>query len=86
MIRRRKEYEELLREELDESKNDIAALYVEVRNKIIEPLTVRRTRTDLLEHPMYAGDLKKQKIVFSRGKQTGDPVLPAGSDAQPTLR
>ena len=59
-----KEYEKLVRENSHEAREGIAALYVEVRNKIIEPLTVRRTRTDLLEHPMYAGDLRKQGIVF----------------------
>ncbi len=68
MVRRRpnvsKENEKPIREELDESKDDIARLYAEVRDKIIEPLTVRRTRSDLLEHPMYAGDLGKQGIVF----------------------
>lgn len=39
-------------------------LYADVRDKVIEPLTVRRTRTDLLEHQFYANDLVQQSIVF----------------------
>ena len=59
-----KEYEKLVRENSHEAREGIAGVYDELRNKIIEPLTVRRTRTDLLEHPMYAGDLRNQGIVF----------------------
>lgn len=44
--------------------SQIAELYAEVRNKVIEPLTVRRTRTDLLQHDLYSKDLEKQNIVF----------------------
>ena len=43
---------------------EVARLYAEVRNKVIEPLTVRRTRTDLIENESYERDLKEQGIVF----------------------
>lgn len=47
---------------------EIKKLYEEVRLKIIEPLTVRRTRTDLDNHPLYAEDLKEQGIDFPEVK------------------
>ena len=39
-------------------------IYAELRDKIIEPLTVRRTRTDLSRHETYAQDLQEQGIRF----------------------
>lgn len=39
-------------------------IYAELRDKVIEPLTVRRTRTDLMQHEQYAQDLKEQGIRF----------------------
>ena len=39
-------------------------IYAELRDKIIEPLTVRRTRTDLSRHEEYAQDLQEQGIRF----------------------
>ena len=44
----------------------LEALYADIRRKVIEPLTVRRTRTDLLQHPLYADDLQRQGIVFPK--------------------
>ena len=43
---------------------EIEKLYGRIRDKIIEPLTVRRTRTDLIRHPLYADDLQQQGINF----------------------
>lgn len=42
----------------------VKKLYEEIRIKVIEPLTVRRTRTDLAENEEYANDLKEQGVVF----------------------
>lgn len=39
-------------------------IYEGIRIKVIEPLTVRRTRTDLAENEEYAKDLKEQGIIF----------------------
>ena len=42
----------------------VKVLYEDIRTKIIEPLTVRRTRTDLAENEAYAKDLIEQGVVF----------------------
>jgi len=43
---------------------EVNALYEDIRKMIIEPLTVRRTRTDLEQNEAYAIDLEKQGIKF----------------------
>jgi superfamily II DNA/RNA helicase len=42
----------------------VKCIYKEIREKVIQPLTVRRTRSDLNEHDLYKSDLDKQEIVF----------------------
>jgi superfamily II DNA or RNA helicase len=42
----------------------VAAIYEGIRELVIAPLTVRRTRTDLLANEMYSKDLAAQGIVF----------------------
>jgi len=42
----------------------VKELYDDIRTLIIEPLTVRRTRTDLLENEAYKKDLDEQGITF----------------------
>ena len=42
----------------------IEDIFARIRRRVIEPLTVRRTRTDLMQHPLYADDLGRQGIVF----------------------
>ncbi len=42
----------------------VKAIYEKIRVKVIEPLTVRRTRTDLSENEEYAKDLKEQGVIF----------------------
>lgn len=42
----------------------VKGIYEKIRIKVIEPLTVRRTRTDLSENDEYAKDLKEQGIIF----------------------
>jgi superfamily II DNA/RNA helicase len=44
----------------------VKKMYEDIRIKVIEPLTVRRTRTDLIENSEYAEDLRTQGIVFPR--------------------
>lgn len=46
----------------------VTELYESVRTKIIEPLTVRRTRTDLFANEEYRNDLQKENIKFPRIK------------------
>ena len=42
----------------------VKAIYEDIREKVIKPLTIRRTRTDLKIHELYSEDLKEQGIVF----------------------
>ncbi|MCG2716399.1 MAG: phospholipase D-like domain-containing protein, partial [Candidatus Marinimicrobia bacterium] len=42
----------------------IAVIYADIRDKIIEPITIRRTRADLLDHEQYRKDLEEQGIRF----------------------
>ena len=42
----------------------VKGIYEKIRVKVIEPLTVRRTRTDLSENDEYAKDLKEQGVIF----------------------
>ena len=42
----------------------VKEIYKEIREKVIQPLTVRRTRSDLNEHDLYKSDLDLQGIVF----------------------
>ena len=60
-----KQYKEIIGKKSSAEAGKVAKLYAEVRDKVIEPLTVRRTRTDLLQHEQYAQDLHKQGIVFA---------------------
>ena len=59
-----KRYKAIIHKKASGTARKAAELYAEVRDKVIEPLTVRRTRTDLLEHELYAKDLAQQGIVF----------------------
>ena len=49
-------------------KEKTAKIYEDIRNFIIAPLTIRRTRRDLMENSQYAEDLKAQNIVFPEAK------------------
>lgn len=42
----------------------VKGIYEKIRVKVIEPLTVRRTRTDLLDNDEYAKDIKEQGVIF----------------------
>jgi len=47
----------------------VKKIYEKIRIKVIEPLIVRRTRTDLLAHKQYSEDLVNQGIKFPIVKQ-----------------
>ena len=49
---------------LAESMASVKQIYTDIRNKVIEPLIVRRTRTDLNIHEQYAKDLREQGVRF----------------------
>lgn len=42
----------------------VKAIYGEIRSKVLEEITIRRTRTDLEQTSEYSEDLKKQGIKF----------------------
>ncbi len=48
----------------DKVTRTIKAIYGEIREKIIKPIVVRRTRTDIMETEEYETDLKEQGIRF----------------------
>jgi len=45
---------------------EVRAVYDRIREKVVKPLTVRRTRTDLKENDEYRKDLEEQGIVFPK--------------------
>ncbi len=54
---------------LEESRRIVAEIYHEIREHIIVPVTIRRTRTDLEEYGQYQDDLKKQGVSFPKVKK-----------------
>ena len=54
---------------LDEVRRSVKYIYEDIRNKVIAPLTVRRTRTDLRENEQYSADLEKQGVIFPEVKK-----------------
>lgn len=48
--------------------DEVKAIYERIRIKVVEPLTVRRTRTDLMENDAYSKDLEEQNIHFPEVK------------------
>ena len=47
----------------------VKVIYKDIRDKVIAPLTIRRTRTDLKIHSQYKTDLDAQGIVFPNIKK-----------------
>ncbi|OAV65452.1 Cold-shock DEAD box protein A [Bacteroidales bacterium Barb6XT] len=64
------EYTKLKKEpDIKKVSESVKKLYEEIRAKVIEPLTVRRTRKDLAENDEYAKDLKEQGINFPNAQK-----------------
>jgi len=59
-----KRYNDARKMSISEAKPIIQEINEELRNNVIFPLTVRRTRADLDENELYKKDLEKQGIVF----------------------
>lgn len=49
---------------INEVQEAVKFIYKDIRDKVIAPLTIRRTRTDLKIHSQYKTDLDEQGIVF----------------------
>ena len=60
-----KEYKAILKlADKNKASQQTAALYARIREKVIVPLMVRRTRTDLLANARYKKDLTDHGVVF----------------------
>lgn len=51
---------------IDAVRQEIKSIYDDIRKDIIQPLTVRRTRTDIEENDTYKLDAKNQGVVFPK--------------------
>ncbi|MDP3558110.1 MAG: helicase-related protein [Bacteroidota bacterium] len=49
----------------------LKALFQKLRDDVVEPLVIRRTRTDIENNKEYLDDLRSQKIIFPK---VGDPI------------
>ncbi len=58
-----RQYREIIKEETP-NMEAVRQLYSQIREKVISPITVRRTRRDLKNYPQYLQDLKAQGIEF----------------------
>ncbi|MGI8543457.1 MAG: helicase-related protein, partial [Aridibacter sp.] len=58
-----RQYKEIMKQD-EPDLSQIRELYGKIREKIVEPITVRRTRGDLKKYPKYLDDLKEQGIEF----------------------
>jgi len=64
-----KKYKKLISEKLDETEKkdvleQIRSIFNDIRDKVVKDITIRRTRTDLLNIESYKKDLEEQKIIF----------------------
>jgi superfamily II DNA/RNA helicase len=51
---------------MSEVQAEVRSIYNRIREKVVKPLTVRRTRTDLEENEEYKQDLDEQGIIFPK--------------------
>ena len=63
---KQQQYKTLVAQPSVQAREELAHLYAQVRAKVIQPLTIRRIRSDLTARPEYAEDLKKQGVRFPR--------------------
>ena len=62
---REKEYRQARKEpDIETARRQVKQIYELIRTKVISEVTVRRTRTDLLEHEQYKLDLAEQGVTF----------------------
>ena len=58
-------YKKLMRERDDRDvSHEVDRIYEDIRDKVIDKVTIRRTRNNILNDPDYKADLKRQGIVF----------------------
>lgn len=58
-------YKKLMRErDTRDVTNDVDSIYASIRDKVIDKVTIRRTRTNITNDPDYKKDLEAQGIIF----------------------
>ncbi|MDE6336695.1 MAG: DEAD/DEAH box helicase family protein, partial [Muribaculaceae bacterium] len=58
-------YKKLMRErDTHDVSHEVDRIYEDIRDKVIDKVTIRRTRNNILNDPDYKADLKRQGIVF----------------------
>lgn len=59
------DYKKLMRErDQRDVTSDVDKIYEQIRSKVIDKVTVRRTRNNILNAPDYKADIKSQGIIF----------------------
>ena len=59
------EYKRLMRErDQRDVTSEVDKIYEQIRNKVIDKVTVRRTRNNILNDPDYREDIKSENIIF----------------------
>ena len=59
------EYKKLMRErDQRDVTSEVDKIYEDIRSKVIDKVTVRRTRNNILNDPDYKADIKSQGIIF----------------------
>lgn len=59
------DYKKLIRErDQRDVTSDVDKIYEQIRSKVIDKVTVRRTRNNILNDPDYKADIKSQGIIF----------------------
>ena len=65
--RHQREYDAAMRNpDRKQAQKKVAAIYADIRSNVVEEITIRRTRKDLLETDIYKSDLEKQGINFPK--------------------
>ena len=60
-------YKKLMRErDKRDVTSEVDKIYEQIRNKVIDKVTVRRTRNNILNDPEYKADIKSQGIIFPK--------------------
>lgn len=60
-------YKKLMRErDKRDVTSEVDKIYEQIRNKVIDKVTVRRTRNNILNDPDYKADIKSQGILFPK--------------------
>ena len=59
---------------------EVDKIYEQIRNKVIDKVTVRRTRNNILNDPDYKADIKSQGIIFPNILPPNELVYQMGAD------